>query len=569
MMRSFVVVWLVSLTVATMADVLTVTVLARETDSPLAGALVQIGEAPDDPFGGNYSLTSAEGTVSFSDPRLVAGLPLTAAADGYANITVFDCPTGAITVWCDHAAREAWPDTSLISGVVTNLPVVDNDDSLDIAIVFPAASLEKMLTGQWSIFSPFTDTISVGPFGDVGIPENVDIPYQTEYWIVHLFKEPYKLRLRSGDVRDMLCLGYRMSLADMISGEGPTIGTKTTVERNYAVSGDTTVNHDCTIDFLNNIHVTVSNLPEASEGLALTLGELSLCPRKDKFFPLNQAGCRSETDTPVTLPMLPPTGPFSDVLTYAGVIYSDTSDVAEWGGGAFDWIPLDPWESRSFDSFYDPPEIRRVGHTFSFSNYQTPGTPQADFVLCLFALQEQSAAQNDTLAWEMVVPGSWDSFTVPELPTSSPGWDSLPDPSQTETDDQLKWGCYVVSTPSVLQEFLASPLQQGELFSFRRSNAPPLWGPDSLAIESVSQTDLELDWNPEEMADTYIIQWFHTPWSPIIGEIETDQTEFSDPGALPNPGSQRYYRLISHSGVSYSEPTDPLGGISWELDDGP
>ncbi len=558
-----------SLSRASLGSDLAVTVFERETDTPLANALVQIGPAPDDPFVGNYALTALDGTVSFSDPNLGPGLPLTVAADGHAYFTVFDCPTGNLSVWCNRVVGEEWPDTSIVSGVVTSLPIVDNDDSLDAAIVFPSTSLQKMLTGGWSLISPFTDTMHVGfPIGDIPLPENFDIPSQTEYWFLNFFKEPYKRRFRTNDTINMLCLGYRISLADMTSGGGSLIPTRATAERDYLVVGDATVDFSCTVDFLNNIDVSVSNLPSGSQGIALTVGELSLCPRNDKFFPINQAGCRPEADTTVTLPTLPTIGPFTDLLSYAGIVYTDTADAAAWGGGAFDWAPLGPGDTRNFDRFYSPPQIIRIGNTFYFSEYQTSGTPEADYVMCRFNLEDQSTAGNDTLAWEMVAPGEWDFLTLPELSTSAPGWGALPDPSVTAADDQLRWGCYMVSSQAMLQEFLSSPLRNGALFSYRSADAPPLRGPHNLRVEIVDQVNMELLWDPEEMANSYIVRWYDCPWGQSTGEAETAYSNYQDTNALPIPGSQRYYRLISHTDVSYSEPTDPVGGSSWEIEDG-
>lgn len=548
---------------------LTVIVLERAVDAPLANAVVQIGQEPGYPFPDNVATTGFDGVVSFSDPQLIDGLPLTVAAEGFAYLTVFDCPTGVLTVWCDRQTRIEWPDTSIISGIVENLPVSNNDDSLDLAVIFTATSLEGILTSEWELFSPFMDTMHVGfPVGDVPIPENIDIPSQTEYFILNFYKEPYHRRIKTGNTVDLLCLGYRVSLSDLLSGELGLVGTRAAVERDYDVSGDAVVDHFCATDFLNNVDVSVSNLPDGTQGIAVTVGELSSCPRASKYFPLNQAACPAGVATTVTLPILSAVPPFADVLGYAGVVFSDTSEGVTWGGGAFDWTPLGPWESRTFDSFYDAPEIVRTGAMFGYSGYQTPGTPAADFVLSRFTLEDQSGADSDTLAWETVAPGMWDSFVLPQLPSWAPGWGTLPDPGETPADDQLFWECYVVSAPVTLQEFIQSPLRSGQLFSFRRASAPPLTGPGNVTIQAITQTDLELIWDPEPMAETYIIHWMDTPWGVVVGQDETDLTIFVDSNALPSPNSQRYYRIVSHAGASLSPPSDLVGGASWELDDG-
>jgi hypothetical protein len=507
--------------------------------------------------------------VSFSDPQLIEGLPLTVAAEGFAYLTVFDCPVGVLTVWCDRQTRCEWPDTSVISGIVENLPSTDNDDSLDLAVIFTATSLEGILTSEWELFSPFMDTMHVGfPVGDVPVPENIDIPAQTEYLFLNFFKEPYHRRIQTGDTVDLLCLGYRVSLSDLLSGELGLIGTRATVERDYGVSGDAVVDHFCGTDFLNNVDVSVSNLPDGTQGIAITLGELASCPRASKYFPLNQASCPEGVGTTATLPILPAVPPFADVLGYVGVVFSDTSETVAWGGGAFDWSPLEPGESRTFDSFYGAPEIVRTGTLFAYSGYQTPGTPPADFVLSRFILEDQSGADSDTLAWETVVPGMWDSFVLPQLSSWVPGWGDLPDPGETPADDQLLWECYIVSAPVTLQEFIQSPLRNGRLFSFRRAPAPLLTGPANITIQAITPTDLALSWDAEPMAETYIIHWMDTPWGVVVGQSETDLTTFVDMNALPAPDCQRYYGIVSHAGASFSPPSDPVGGSSWQLDDG-
>jgi hypothetical protein len=90
----------------------------------------------------------------------------------------------------------------------------------------------------------------------------------------------------------------------------------------------------------------------------------------------------------------------------------------------------------------------------------------------------------------------------------------------------------------------------------------------NIAILAITQTDLELSWDPEQMAEAYSIRWMDTPWGEVEGLYETDLTTFVDTNALPSPGSQRYYRILSHAGASLSPPSDPVGGSSWELDDG-
>jgi len=549
------------------ADDLTVTVRERQTGATIQDALVQIGPAPDDPFLGNIVYSNASGIAMLSDPALIPGLPLTVSAFGFAAITVFDCPVGAITVWCDPVIRGEWADTSFISGTVSNLPIANNDGFLDLAIVFSGASLEQLLTFNWELISPFTDPMST-PAGDVEIPENIDIPSQVELFFVTFQKEPYTRREETGSVIDLFCLGYRISLADLLAGEITNLDpTRATAVRDYSVSGDAVVNHTCTLNSIADLDVSVSGLPVAPLSGIISVGELTSSGRPNRFFPEHAAFINS--DTSVTLERLPETGVLVDLATYTGVVYADTAGGLSFGGGALDWTPVTANDSRTFDAFYTPPEIQRIGNNFSWWGYQGAGTPDADYVFGTFSLDDRSAANQDTLAWEFVAPASEGVVTMPTLPPDAPHWPALPDPGITVNEDQLVWSCFIVSTPADLDEFLQSPLAAGELFSFRSGDAPKLLGPENLSISVSGTTDPVLTWSPEQFADGYSIHWFDAPWGPVMGEYYTQDTQYVDGNALPTTGSQRYYRLSSRGGISQSSWSESLGAMSWELDDGP
>ncbi|MBN1425252.1 hypothetical protein JXA88_11920 [Candidatus Fermentibacteria bacterium] len=565
---------LATLCVAGSADQLTVTVRDRQTDQPLSGVYLQIGAAPDDPFPGNWGITGGDGLVVLSDPALVAGLSVTAAPAGYARLTVLDCPVGTLTLWCDPCVVQQWPDTSLISGVVRGLPLVNTDGFLDMGIVMGAIAPEQLLSGDAGVLmSSFMDTMHIGwPVNaDIPIPENIDIPSQTEMYVVNFFKEPYTQRFRTGSTVDMICLGYRVSVDDLIAGNPlQLVATSGTASRNYAVSGDAVINHTCTTGFVHGIQVTVSGVPGGSQGYVACLGELTTSPRKDRFVPLHGVQCRAGIDTTVSLSYLPASGVFADLDAYSGVAYSDTSEHPTWGGGAFDWTALTPGATRLFEAFYLPPDLIRAGDEFTFGGYQAAGTPAADWEVSSFTLEDRSGAGLDSLVWEVVGPASVTSFQVPLLGGAAPGWANLPDPAQTPANDGLTWTCAVVSAPGVgLQEFLASSLVGAEVFSFRRGDAPPLAGPAWVTVSAPNDHDLLLTWAPDPPATDYVLRWHTAPWSPQSGQTTIQATSYLDVNALSGGGSQRYYTLISRMGLSLSMPTEPVGGSSWALDDGP
>ena len=548
-------------------DDLTVTVRERRTDDVIPGALIQIGPAPGDPFPGNVVYSDAGGTATLSDPALTAGLPLSVSAFGFAAITVFDCPVGVVTVWCDPVSRVDWADTSLISGTVSNLPIINNDGFLDLAIVFSGASLAQLVTFNWDLISPYTDPMPT-PAGDVEIPENIDIPSQIELLFVTFQKEPYTRREETGSIIDLLCLGYRISLEDLVAGEITNLDpTRATATRDYSVSGDAVVNHTCTLNSIADLDVSVSGLPIAEISGIVSVGELTSSGRPNRFFPEHAAFISS--DTSVTLERIPQTGVFVDLATYAGVMYADTSGGLSFGGGAFDWTPVTANDSRVFNAFYSPPELLRIDDSFSWWGYQTAGTPAADYVFGTFSLDDRSGADHDTLAWEIVSPATHGTVTMPTLPADAPHWSTLPDPGITANEDQLVWSCFVVSSPADLDMFLRSPLADGELFSFKSGDAPQLTGPTDFTIAVSGDTDPVLAWSSEQFSEWYAIRWYPAPWDPYGGEFLTQDTEYTDIGGLPTVGSQRYYRLSSRGGISQSPWSVPLGATSWELDDGP
>ncbi len=555
------------------ADTLELAVRDRTTDAPLPNAYVQVGPSPDVPFVGNWGFTNASGSLTLDHQALVPGLPLTVAASGYARLTVLSCPTGSLVVWCDPAVPPQWPDTSRISGVVRGLPITHNDGYLDVGVVMGTIAPASLLSGGATgvLLSSFMDTMHVGPPVniDVPVPENIDIPSQYEFFIVNFFKEPYTQRFRTGSIVDMICLGYRINVNDLISGSPQQIAaTKATAVRDYVVSGDATVNHTCTVNFVHGVTVTVGGLPPGSEGSVASLGELTGSVREDRFVPLHGVRCRA--DTTVSLSYLPPSGVFADVAAYAGVAYADTSQEPSWGGGAFDWTALTPGAFRSFTSFWDPPVLARVGSVFTIGGYQTPGTPPATWSVSRFVLDDQGPADQDSLVWEAVGPGPLTSFALPVLGPGAPGWRVLPDPAQTFPDDRLMWTASVVFSPTVsLQAFLRSPFEDAELFSFRRGEAPPLQPPAWVTVSAPNVGDLLVTWAPVQGATDYAVGWGGAPWVGPSGVVFTPETSLLDSGALLPPGAQRYYRVRSRAGLSLSVPTLPVGGRSWVLDDGP
>ena len=473
------------------ADELTVTIRERASGAAIPGALVQIGPTPDDPFSGNVEYSDADGIATLSNPALTPGLPLSVSAYGYAPITVFDCPVGPLTVWCDPVSRGEWPDTSFITGTVSNLPIVNNDGFLDLAIIFSGTSLEQLVTFNWDFISPYTDIMPT-PAGDVEIPENIDIPTQTELLFVTFQKEPYTRREKTGSVIDLLCLGYRISVNDLIAGEISNLDpTRSTSTRDYSVSGDDVIDHSCTTDFISDLGVTVSGIPSAGIRSIVSVGELTVSGRPNRFLPEHAAFISS--DTSVTLSRIPASGSFSDLSTYAGVVFADTSGGLSTGGGAFNWTPVTANDSRTFDAFYMPPDIVRIEDNFSWWGYQTAGTPAADYIFSTFSLDDRSEADEDTLAWEFVAPAAYGTIIMPTLPADAPHWSKLPDPGATVNEDQLVWSCFVVSSPADLESFLHSPLEEGELFSFKRDVAPELTGPTDFS--AVSYTHLTLPTN--------------------------------------------------------------------------
>ncbi|MCU0610627.1 MAG: hypothetical protein MUE60_02425 [Candidatus Eisenbacteria bacterium] len=565
--------WLALSAASALADQLTVTVLDRRTNAPLGGTYTQIGPGPGIPFAGNWGLTDGTGQLTLQDPALSPGLPVTVAPVGYARLTVLDCPVGALTIWCDPAAREEWPDTAMISGVVRGLPIVNTDSYLDVGIVMGAIAPEQVLSGGIGMLvSSFMDTMHIGfPVNtDVPIPENIDIPSQTALFIVNFFKEPYTQRFPTGDTVDMICLGYRVDVNDLVAGEPQqVVATKATASRNYLVPGDAVVNHTCSVNFVHGVQVTVSGLPGGSKGYVASLGELTASPRKDRYVPLHGVQCRAEVDTTVSISYLPATGVFADLAAYSGVAYTDTSAQPTWGGGAFDWTALSPGATRTFDAFYLPPELARVGDEFSFGGYQPAGTPHADWATSSFMLDDRSDADHDSLLWEVMGPASLAAFELPQLGGAAPGWTTLPDPSYTPANDALVWSCAVVAAPTVgLQEFLESPLRDGEFFAFRSGDAPPLAGPAWVTVAAQTAQDLMVTWAPVPNALEYVVWWASAPWIEPQGSSSTAGTSYLDAGALPAAGLQRYYTLMSRAGLSRSVPTPPVGGASWALEDG-
>lgn len=192
-----------------------------EDGSPLKGAQVLIGMAPNDPFAGNLLTTNDKGQVlapkSWSTPQ-----PVTVSALGYVKVTYLDLTPGNTTF--KLRAQPRFQQLEL-KGNTSGLPIKNKDGYADFAMVMPALTKADMLSFDLNqIVSPQMDQMAaMGQTMDV--PSNISFPKQVENYLffsITLDKPLYRLYFGNPGAQRIYTLAGRFpfkSTADGMLGD--------------------------------------------------------------------------------------------------------------------------------------------------------------------------------------------------------------------------------------------------------------------------------------------------------------------------------------------------------------
>ena len=157
-------------------------IVVNMQNEPIAQAEVLIGSAQGNPFKNNYLKTDDKGSVivpkEWTQPAHVS-----VQASGYVRQTLLNQKPGQIIVKLNpsYLANKA-----VVSGQVTQLPVVNGDKLIDFGLVMSALTRADLLNFDFGlVISPFNDILSVAGY-NAPVPSNVSLPTQKESYIFNL-----------------------------------------------------------------------------------------------------------------------------------------------------------------------------------------------------------------------------------------------------------------------------------------------------------------------------------------------------------------------------------------------
>lgn len=159
--------------------------------SPVAGATVMIGTAPNQPFANNVATTDKTGSFKPMRDWNVA-LPVTISAPGFVRTTYMAQLPQQKSFTIRAKALAVKPE---LNGITTGFGTLVKDGFVDVGIVIPALTKADLANFQAStLLSPENDVIKAA--GQTAyLPSNITVPEQSESMIitVKLNKPTYRM----------------------------------------------------------------------------------------------------------------------------------------------------------------------------------------------------------------------------------------------------------------------------------------------------------------------------------------------------------------------------------------
>lgn len=183
-------------------------IVADNTGTPIPDATVLIGPRENVPFPGNLLKSDANGVVKLPT-AWTDSQPVTIEAAAFVRTTwMSQTPNGLVLT----PRRKPSAQRLEFKGKTTGYKsLVDNDDWLDVGVVFPALRRDQLASLQVTdLISPEVDTISI--LGQtIEIPSNISIPKQDEhyYFTVTIDKPVFRTYLKEARTWKMAALHAR------------------------------------------------------------------------------------------------------------------------------------------------------------------------------------------------------------------------------------------------------------------------------------------------------------------------------------------------------------------------
>jgi hypothetical protein len=438
----------------------------------LTGAWVQVGPFPGVPFSGNSAATNGAGSVFFDDPDLSGPQTVTAAAAGFARLTLIAAAVDSVTL----RLQPEIADTTLygakaeLSGTVSGIAVANNDGNLDIGLVYPSFSIGDVFSGGALPIEAPLDTVTFPLVGEVVLPGNVVLPNQTE-GLFFLFSKPnYHFFVPDHRTYDFLCVSGRAPLAALTNPDprNSMAMREIGVERQIAVNGNRTLTVNSDIDLTVNLTLTMPEAPVGSEMQVFSLADIAEPLGTQTYFYDSKTGIAGTT-TQFLLSGRNPMGDLSTSVPFIAGVYGDSSAADAWGAGRVDRTPLVLPATRTVGAFFNLPDLMQSNDHFAWSDVARPGvTPDPTWAVATFRLSPitpgDSTVTTRTL-WEVWTAASSGSFALPHLDPAAPG--GIMDAAETPDADQLTWDELVGDPGGPIQQVLDDPYSSATRFSRR------------------------------------------------------------------------------------------------------
>ncbi len=197
-------------------------VVVNTQNEPLAQAEVLIGRAQGSPFKNNFLKTDKNGVVTIPK-EWTQPAHVTVQAAGYIRQTLLNQKPGQIVVKMNPAYLA---NKALVTGQVTQLPVVNGDKMIDFGLVMSALTRADLLNFDFGlVISPFNDVLTVAGY-NAPVPSNVSLPTQKESYIFNLTVSKPQYRYFSSTLgqRRMYAAGGRFpfkAVVDELRGGKP------------------------------------------------------------------------------------------------------------------------------------------------------------------------------------------------------------------------------------------------------------------------------------------------------------------------------------------------------------
>lgn len=433
-----------------------VTVIDDETKLPIAGAFVQVGPAPGDPFGGNSGTADGSGVISFTHVDLTGSQTITAGVPGstyYSFLTVAEVDANRIVMPLKLQGRVP-SATSSINGDVGGFSTSDNDGWLDMGLVMPTLTMADLLTLDLdAMLAPEVPRQAVGPLGitiDVDVPGNIYAPNQWEridYVLpgikVTLDFTPYEqLQVETGADHTFYCLAGRVpdqATVDEMTGPDPDLlnvidlmnFTKVGMSASTYIGGNQTVNFSLTNNMTGSISVTVDNTPVgAGEVYMIAIADLDDLGGRGELAPMGFTAVPSGASYTRSLATVEKTGNFAGSGTVVG-------SAALLDSGITTQIQRDPGSAATLNTFFNIISgMSQATVTFTFDDpYRSSGTPSPDMDAQLSSIYLKNG---DILTYQWDVLAADTGFDLPELPLTGSNY-PLTNPVTTPETDLLYW----------------------------------------------------------------------------------------------------------------------------------